>query len=171
MPAIKIEFRIDDQATRAAFRRLIRAGSHPAPLLRAFGEALLRSTQERMSAQKAPDGSTWAPLHPWTRETKRHSKILTENPQAGLAATIRYQLDGARRVRVGSDKVYSRIHQYGGIIRPVMAPALAIPRAGGGVRLVQKVTIPARPYLGISTDDRRELQALVGEYVHRMLRG
>jgi hypothetical protein len=50
------------------------------------------------------------------------------------------------------DVRYALIHELGGVIVPVKAKALAIPQPGGGVKLVQKVTIPARPYLRPSAD-------------------
>jgi len=48
---------------------------------------------------------------------------------------------------IGTDVIYARIHEYGGVITPVHADALAIPLDGGGVAFVKSVTIPARPYL------------------------
>lgn len=50
------------------------------------------------------------------------------------------------------DVLYARIHELGGVIRPVNAKALAIPQPDGGVVFVQSVTIPARPYLRPAAD-------------------
>jgi phage gpG-like protein len=47
---------------------------------------------------------------------------------------------------------YALIHELGGVIVPKKAKALAIPQADGSVRLVKKVTIPARPYLRPAAD-------------------
>lgn len=52
------------------------------------------------------------------------------------------------------DVVYARILELGGTIRPVKAKELAIPQPGGGVVLVQSVTIPAKPYLRPAADEQ-----------------
>jgi phage gpG-like protein len=48
---------------------------------------------------------------------------------------------------IGSNVVYARIHELGGVIRPVRAKALHFVIPGVGHRTAQSVTIPARPYL------------------------
>ena len=52
----------------------------------------------------------------------------------------------------GGGLPYARIHQLGGIIRPVKAKCLAVPFGGGILRLKQ-VKIPARPYLIVPPED------------------
>jgi len=59
---------------------------------------------------------------------------------------------GARGVWGVADVIYARIHELGGTIRPVRAKKLAIPQDDGSVRLVDSVTIPARPYLRPAAD-------------------
>ena len=67
---------------------------------------------------------------------------------------------GNVKAEIGSNLVYARIHELGGVIRPVHAKALYFQVMGqAGVRksaaritggdwvMVQKVNIPARPYL------------------------
>lgn len=51
-----------------------------------------------------------------------------------------------------NDVVYALMMELGGVIKPVTAKALAIPDGQGGVRFVQSVTIPARPYLRPAAD-------------------
>lgn len=60
--------------------------------------------------------------------------------------------DGVKGVWGVQDVKYALIHELGGTIVPVHAKALAIPQPGGGVRFVQKVTIPPRSYLRPSAD-------------------
>ncbi|KAA5607139.1 hypothetical protein F1188_04355 [Roseospira marina] len=67
-------------------------------------------------------------------------------------------------VRQGTNLVYARIHQLGGTIRPKTAKALAVP-VGDGIRLVQQVTIPARPYLGLSAEDRTEAGEIIADWI------
>lgn len=50
------------------------------------------------------------------------------------------------------DVVYARIQELGGTITAKVAKALAIPQPDGGVRFVQSVTLPPRPYLRPAAD-------------------
>ncbi|MEL7447109.1 MAG: phage morphogenesis protein [Pseudomonadota bacterium] len=68
-------------------------------------------------------------------------------------ADFAYEVAGGVEGRWGSQDVrYALIHELGGVIVPVKAKALAIPQPDGSVRFVQKVTIPARPYLRPAAD-------------------
>ena len=51
------------------------------------------------------------------------------------------------RVRVGTNKVYARIHEFGGTITPKRAKALHFQLADGSWRTAQRVVIPARPFM------------------------
>ncbi len=137
MPAFKIDIDIDDQAVRRTLRRLEAAGADLTPALEDIGEALLLSTEQRFSDQVDPDGRPWKPLSPKYRRRKKHPKILTET--TNLRGRIVWQLVPGG-VEVGTDVVYAAIHQFGG-------------RAGRGLA----AEIPARPYLGISAQDRSDI--------------
>jgi phage gpG-like protein len=68
-------------------------------------------------------------------------------------------------VAVGSNLVYARIHQFGGVIRPKKGNCLCIPVADGKIIKVKSVTIPARPYLVIMDKENAEiLEATVKYY-------
>jgi phage gpG-like protein len=67
-----------------------------------------------------------------------------------------YGVDQSSRVIVGSGLVYARIQQEGGTIVPRDAKALAFPM-GNGMAFAQSVTLPARPYLGVSNDNKQEI--------------
>lgn len=60
-------------------------------------------------------------------------------------------------VAVGSNLVYARIHQFGGVIRPKKGNCLCIPVADGKIIKVKSVTIPARPYLVITDKENAEI--------------
>jgi len=49
-------------------------------------------------------------------------------------------------VAVGTSILYGRIHEFGGIIKPVRAPALVF-KIGDRLIRTQKVTMPSRPFL------------------------
>lgn len=61
---------------------------------------------------------------------------------------------GAHDLAWGSNKIYAAVHRFGAVIRPKTAEAVRFRLASGLVR-ARSVTIPARPYLGLSAEDRR----------------
>lgn len=146
--AYKVE--VDDREVLAELHRLIDAGESLDEPLRDIGEALLHSTLERWSREEAPDGAPWAPLS--DRYARRKAR---RRPNAGLLVyddelrgTLRYQVEGDE-LALGTDRPYGRIHQLGGL--PGMAPGPA--------------AIPARPYLGFSDDDRREILEIFRDHL------
>lgn len=152
--------RLDWKEAKAAFGRVERTIGNPAPILRAIGTGLVASTQDRMDEGRAPDGSAWAPLNPAYAAGKRGPGILRESAmRGGLQASITH-LAGARDVRVGTNKIYAAIHQFGGTIRPKGSGRLAF-RLGGRLVLARSVTIPARPFLGVSSEDREMILDVV----------
>lgn len=125
-------------------------------LLNAVGETLVSGTLERFENEEDPEGKKWEPSgRAWEQGLKsrrgRMGKTLQDSGR--LRSSIDYAVtqDG---VLVGSNVEYARIHQMGG-------------KAGRG----RKVTIPARPYLGISKEDREEVEALITDYMEDCFKG
>jgi len=157
--------KFDDTQARASLRGLLGAVEHPAPLMAQISEYLWRTTRDRFKTQTSPQGDKWADLEPRYKASKpkaQRERILTL--QGYLRGGIVKQYD-ARSATVGSDKVYAAIHQFGGRTRP---PALS-PRykkkaqasGGGGV--------PARPFLGLSDADERELLEITHDFLRRQM--
>ncbi|MDR0735321.1 MAG: phage virion morphogenesis protein [Zoogloeaceae bacterium] len=72
-----------------------------------------------------------------------------------LSRSIRYQvMNGGAGVEIGTNRQYAQTRQFDATIRPKTKKALAIPIGDGSLRLVKKVTIPARPFLGLSGKDK-----------------
>ncbi len=112
-------------------------------LMASIGEALVSSTLKRFDAEEGPDGKPWQPSK---RAAAESGKTLTNT--AELRKSIGYAAT-ASMVMVGSNNVvYARIHQMGG-------------KAGKG----HHVSIPARPYLGVSKEDREEAMAVIAEFL------
>lgn len=118
------------------------------PVLREFGEYLLRRTDDCFRAEADPEGKPWQPLSPATLVMKKNTKILTES--GALRGHIAYNVQG-NTLTVGTgpaQSAYAAIHQFGG-------------KAGRG----RKVTIPARPYLDITDADLVEVREMILEHV------
>jgi len=113
-----------------------------------IGEMLTSSTVERFDTSTAPDGTPW-PIS--QRAEKEGGKTLVDTGR--LRGSIGYEAS-PDQVVVGSNLVYARIHQLGG-------------KTGRG----HAVTMPERPYLGISEDDIKEARAILADHLVGILGG
>ena len=118
------------------------AGMDTTTLMPRLGEYLQASTQDRFKTQTAPDGSPWDALAPRTLERKKHNRDKVLTARGFLRRGIRYQVLDKSTVQVGTDSVYAATHQYGR----------------------DEANIPARPFLGLSSADRREITAIIRDW-------
>lgn len=95
-----------------------------------IGESLVTSVKLRFKAEEGPDGTKWEQSK---RAAAEDGKTLSDS--TGLKGSIGYEAT-TEMVVVGTAKEYGRIHQKGG-------------QAGKN----KSVTLPARPFLGITEDD------------------
>ncbi|MDG4475430.1 phage virion morphogenesis protein [Thiovibrio frasassiensis] len=162
----------DSQIVRALDRRHAKAG-RLAPAFKNIGEVVLRSTQDRFGSQTDPDGRPWQKLKASTIASKSlrgHSgKILIGRRY--LVDSIRYQASDAG-VRIGTNRIYGAIHQFGGktkphVIKPKNKKALAWPGGRHPARAVNHPgsDIPARPFLGLSRQDRDRVLEVVSDHL------
>ena len=79
-----------------------------------------------------------------------HLHRRTGRLRASITHSVR-RGGGSVMGRLGTNVIYGRIHELGGVIRPVKASALRF-RVGGRWVTVRRVTIPARPYLRPALD-------------------
>lgn len=146
-----------DRAVGEALKRM----SNRRNLMEAIGETLVSGVHQRFNKEEAPDGSKWP-------KNRRGGKTLTDT------ARLKQSIDCAATddaVRVGSNAVYSRIHQFGGTIKPKNKKFLRFKNQGGDFIFSKEVNIPARPYLGVSKDDLEEVQETIKEFLQDAFRG
>lgn len=157
--------RFDGTAAIEHLSGLVDAINDPSPLLAELGEYGLRSTRARFKTQTAPDGTAWAALQPWYQKEKRRNKnrILTLNGY--LRGKMTWQLVGDRTVEIGSNLPYAAVHQFGATIKPRAAKVLMFRG-----HVAKSVTIPARPYLGLSDEDRSEIVGRTLEWLQRIMK-
>lgn len=154
MVAIVVE--IDSKEALDALRQASKQIGNTRLLMENLGEALLNTTLERMDNEEAPDGQKWQRLNSAYASSKRSNKILQEQGMAsGLKGSLHYAISG-NELRLGSDKIYAAIHQFGGEIKPVNGDYLTF-KMGGGFIKARKVTIPARPYLGVGPNEEQAI--------------
>lgn len=153
MSGAQLIIRMDMSQVQSAFQRLAMAVSDTTPIMRAIGTGLVTNTHDRFDDEVDPEGNAWAPLNEEYAKSKRGPGILRESAmRGGLQGSITYRA-GRDQVQVGTNKVYGAIHQFGGEILPKHGRFLIF-KMGGKTVKARSVTIPARPYLGISNDDR-----------------
>lgn len=126
-------------------------------LLDGIGRLLQESTRERIEVtKKAPDGSSWP---------ANRAGTSTLYQTGNLAASIDYQISG-HSTFIGSALIYSAIHQFGGTILPKKGKLLVF-MAGNALVFTTKVEMPARPYLGLSADDKSDILEAVEDQLRR----
>ncbi len=137
-------------------RLLEQAGQDPSPFLQDAGEYMLRSTLHRWRAEIDPKGQPWAALSPayaLGKGSKKGGVNKILQLRGRLIKSVHWGIHG-KTLFLGTNVVYSRIHQEGG-------------KAGRGL----KVLIPARPFLGFSDENKRRLVHLVNEHLRAALGG
>lgn len=180
MAGTHITFTVDDADLQEMLQHQSKADTgRLAPRL---GEYLQDSTKDRFKSQTAPDGTPWAPLKRATVKRKKYNpdKILTL--RGYLRGGIRWQALDDNSVQVGSNLEYAAIHQDGGDVQQPARQATVRYRSVAGRVLFagrkhkrateKQVTIPAhtihmpaRPFLGISAQDDKEIREIIREWV------
>ncbi len=164
---MSVSFRITSEGAIAIERKLaglVKAFGNLEPLMEGFGLYLESATIDRFENERGPDGRRWKPS---LRARQQGGKTLTDRAQ--LRSSIMSQA-GPESVEVGTNKIYGGIHQFGGTIRAKNGEYLTFRLPGGlGVRRVKSVTMPARPFLGLSSEDENELLALTADYTRQQL--
>ena len=132
-------------------------------LLRQIGVEMESQTQERFDTQEDPEGNPWKLLAQKTAEyyTEKFPGATLLVREGGLRDSVESQVQDSWSVLVGATKEYAAIHQFGGDITPKSAKALFVP----GYGLLQKVTIPARPYLGVSSQNAAEIASIAQKFI------
>lgn len=185
MAGVAISVALDTAEADRALSGLIAAGDDPAPLLWQIGAALETSARGRITETNiGPDGVAWPPSE---RATREGNQTLEETGR--LRDSIEAQVSGDELV-VGSNVTYARIHQLGGE-RKVAArrqdlffsfdfgadqfrPGFRSKGRSNFARTVDigahTVTMPARPYLGISAEDADEIEAISIDWLEEAAR-
>lgn len=132
-----------------------------------IGALLESQTRDRIAHTKTdPLGKKWMPWSKGYAQTRSTGQSLLHS-SGGLLDSIHYQ-QTAHGVRVGSHRVYAALHQFGGKIAPKRTKALVFKMKGKTV-FAKQVRIPARPYLGLSDDNIKELKnAFITELHHHI---
>lgn len=165
----------DDKAAREMLDRLQAMGANQQPLMQEIGEQLVETTKQRFDTSTAPDGSRWAANRQTTLErflskyktsfSAKTGKITQQGatraagkkPLVGETGALRTSINyraSRNQVDIGSPMIYAAVQQFGAAAR-----SFAGGRSPWG-------NIPARPFIGLSSDD----QEWLGDRLTRALR-
>lgn len=155
-------------------------------MLEDIGEYIVRATRDRAARQVSPEGTPWAALSPRYRrykERKRPGVPMLKFDFHMLGDRFFSQVTGDE-LMVGSTAPQAAIQHFGGKIeREARQSEVYFNRDRDGTvgnlfvrrrrsNFAQKVTIPAyditmpaRPWLGLSADDEREVLDIVADHL------
>lgn len=151
---------LDDGGLGVALDAVAAFGGDLTPAMDDIGQSLVVATQQRFEQGISPDGAAWKPS---IRATAEGGLTLVERGHLRDSITHRAGKDS---VEVGTNVFYAAVHQFGATISAKSAKSLKFQI---GDRYVQKksVTIPARPFIGLSMDDRTEITAILSDHLRK----
>ncbi|WP_448093557.1 phage virion morphogenesis protein [Pseudomonas lini] len=159
MAGAMLDVVLDDSSVGKALEELVgRLGNLTTPF-NDIAEYLHQSTDDRFRQKVAPDGSPWAPLSAVTLARKKGTGILRE--KGTLQDTLRKQVTSTE-LAFGTDRPYGAVHQFGQK-KGASGSSKGRPIPWGD--------IPARPYLGLSSEDETEVILIIHDYLSEPVTG
>lgn len=142
-----LEISYDDARIRASLQRLMVLGRDQSKVMQDIANKLEQSTRQRFISQTGPDGKKWQPSLR-AKLTGKRTLILDRH----LLDSVAHD-SGSDFAQVSVNRVYAAIHQFGGVIKAKNGKGLRFQLANGDFVMRKSVTLPARPYMGISQQD------------------
>lgn len=158
---------LNDEAIAAQLQEVGRRISDPSPLMADLAELLLVSTQDRLAKGVQPDGQPFAPRSPTT--LKRYAKLgIPFGPPLTARGDMARGIHSASEsdyASIGSNAIQARVMHFGarkgqfgtrqGKGFGGSSPTISLPWGD----------IPARPFIGISEQDRSNILEELAEYL------
>ncbi|UIJ46903.1 phage virion morphogenesis protein [Sphingomonas cannabina] len=160
----RVEFQIEDDLD-LAFQRAIDAALDMTAPMRDIAGHLADAARDRFETSTGPDGRPWKPSER-AKEEGGKTLVLSGDLVNSIVEDWGPTHAAAGPERSGGAAIYARIHQFGGTIVPRVKQALHF--AG---RILAKVVIPARPYLGWTAADTDYAIGSISEHLARAFRG
>jgi phage virion morphogenesis protein len=173
-----IRIEVDSKPVLKALQHMIDAGRDLAPALEEIGEHLKETTKRRFGASTGPpDGERWPANSDVTLQRyldmfkgsrkkdgdlskKGAQRVGAKKPLIGetgnLSLTIAYVVRG-NTLEVGSPEIYAGVQQFG-----AKQGAFGSNRRGAPIPWGD---IPARPFLGLSSDDERMVLDVISDHL------
>ena len=135
----------DDTHVQDALNQLLQLTQNTEPVMSEIAEYLHGRTRDNFDAEQDPDGNAWAPLKDSTKKRKADMGVPINKILHGQSLHLRdtifpFWSDNEAGVSTGpGTDAYAAAQQFGYLAR----------------------NIPARPFMGISADDEREILAIL----------
>lgn len=129
------------------------------PLMATIGAYGEETTRERFDTNIGPDGQAWKQGH---RARLEGGPTLVKSRVAQDATTNN---PGRDHVEWGTSWQWANVHQFGATIRAKGGGRLGFFIPGIGFRSPHEVVIPARPFVGISDENKTEIDAIIRDYI------
>ncbi len=147
-----INVTVDSGRALAALRSLRQSVTNLRPVMAKIGDELVTSTKLRIDKGVSPDGTAFKPV-------VRGGQPLRDTSTHIYGAIHSRATDNA--VVIGVPYAWAKVHQYGATIRAKNVPYLRFMIRGKGWVTKKEVTIPARPWLGVSREDSTAMLRIV----------
>lgn len=157
-----ISVQINEAEITAALQAAISSLADLSPIMNKVGALMRDQAEDRFGEGKDPSGASWAPRSPATlaayeRRAKKAGGVASWGGvlhySGELGGNIFHEF-GPDFAQVGSAEPYAAMMQFGGA-------KSAFPHLWGD--------IPARPFLGISDDDRAEILDVISDALDAQL--
>lgn len=168
-----ITFDIDDAELQAALNRVTGVLTDASAMMNEIGAYLRDQTEDRFPTQKGPDGTPWAPRSPVTLKNYERRKLKPGgilHLSGQLSGNIFHDY-GSDWARIGSAEPYAAVMQFGAA-QGAFGAFMGKDKLGRDhFHHLPWGNIPARPFLGISDEDRDGVRDIVMETLAAALQG
>lgn len=171
--AVTTTITLEDIGAVTALELAAHRGEDMTDLMDQIGMVLVAGAVERIGMTNvSPDGVPWPQslrVRIGAQAARPEGSFVGPMPDGGGGPTLHLSgrlmrsithLPAPREVEIGSNLIYAGVHQAGATIRAKTAEGLSFTLANGDHVVVGAVTIPARPYLGISAEEADEIEGL-----------
>ncbi|RYB02072.1 phage morphogenesis protein [Lichenibacterium ramalinae] len=160
MSGIGLTIHLDDASFEKALSKLDSLVSFDGrDLMEAIATLGESQTRRRIIEEKtAPDGTPWKP--------NLEGTSILQRSGLNLLASLAFS-STEDEAEWGAAWEFAHIHQEGAVITPKNAGALRF-KVGNRTAHANSVTIPARPFIGLSQENHDELQNLLTDYFSHM---
>ncbi|MBB3231712.1 phage virion morphogenesis protein [Halomonas stenophila] len=156
MAGARIQLDIEARSALEALGELLDRVEDPRPAFREIGEYLDLAHRDRWDAQRAPDGTPWAPLSDATkaRKKKNRDKILVQDGH--LRDLLRYDVS-LEELLFGTDRKYGAVQHFGAEQGAFGQTSRGTPIPWGD--------IPAREWLGLADDEEQPVLEILERHL------
>jgi len=156
-----VSIKINEDEITAVLDRLQRHLTDMTPVMTELGEILVDSTKQRFTEGVSPTGTKWAPKSQTTIDAyaARGDRVDFRplfGPTGRLSSEINYQATDSS-VEIGSALIQAAVMHFG-----AGKGAFGVDAAGHSIPWGN---IPARPFIGLSDQDRSSIKATVYEWL------